>query len=99
MNVQAAIVGELGIFTAREVQEQLLCACAAAGEGDVIEIDLSAVSEIDSAGLQLMLAAKRQAAAAGRALRFAGHSPAVLEVIDLCDLAGQLGDPLLLARD
>ena len=63
------------------------------------EIDLSGVSEIDSAGLQLLLLAKREAERYANPLRLTGHSRAVLEVLDLCNLAGYFGDPVLIFRD
>lgn len=47
------------------------------------ELDLSAVSEIDSAGVQLLYLARREAAAAGRRLRICGCSSLVREILDL----------------
>lgn len=91
-----AITGEFTIFTALECKAQLLAAITATPDGGELDIDLSDVCEIDSAGLQLMLLAKREAAASGRQLRFVRHSDAVLDLIDLCGLAGQFGDPLLI---
>ena len=87
------IKGELNIFTAAELRLQLLEALASGSE---LEVDLAQVSEIDSAGLQLMLAAKREAAGRNLALHFAGHSPAVCDALELCKLSGQLGDPVLI---
>ena len=87
------IKGELNIFTAAELRLQLLEALA--GNPD-LEVDLSQVNEIDSAGLQLMLAAKREAAVRKQTLQFTGHSPAVFEALELCRLSGQLGDPVLI---
>lgn len=96
MSAALAIAGEFTIFTARELHERLLAALADVASD--IEVDLSGVTEIDSAGLQLMIAAKREAAAQGKALHFTGHSPAVVELLDFCDLAGYFGDPLLLPQ-
>ena len=87
------IVGDLNIFNAAEQRSRLL---EALGAGKEVEVDLSQVSEIDSAGIQLMIAAKREAAARKLALRFTGHSPAVFDILELCDLAGHLGDPVLI---
>ena len=70
-----------------------LCVCNVASE---VEVDLSAVGEIDSAGVQLMGAAKREAALRQKALRFSGHSPTVIDVLELCKLCSHLGDPLLI---
>ena len=87
------IKGELSIFSAASWRQQLLDALEQEGE---IDVDLSGVSEIDSAGVQLMIAAKREAAARSRTLRFTGHSRAVFETLELCDIGGHLGDPLLI---
>jgi anti-anti-sigma regulatory factor len=59
-----------------------------------IEIDLSEVTDIDTAGLQLMLAAKRMP---GKTLRFVGHGAPVLRIIELANVGHTLGDPLVLA--
>ena len=88
---RVAIEGELSIFTAAALRQRLLDAIGAAGE---VDVDLSGVSEIDSAGLQLMVAAAREAAARGAGLRFTGHSAAVVDILELCDLTSQLGDPV-----
>lgn len=85
---QVAIVGEFNIFTAVAVRDQLLGALEAA---DDVEVDLAQVTEIDSAGLQLMLAAQREAAQRNKTLRFAAHSPAVLDILDLTDLSARFG--------
>jgi len=91
--IRIEIRGELSIFTAAALRQQLLDALD--GETDV-EVDLSAVSEMDSAGMQLMVAAKREAGTRNKSLRFTGHSPAVFDILELCDLSGHLGDPLLI---
>ena len=87
------IVGDLNIFNAAEQRQRLLDAI---GAGNQVEVDLSLVSEIDSAGIQLMIAAKREAAARNKPLRFIGHSEAVVDILELCDLGGHLGDPVLI---
>lgn len=87
------IKGEMSIFTALTVRQQLLDALEQPGD---VEVDLSAVSEVDSAGIQLLIAAKREAVLRERTLRFSGHSRAVFDLLELYDVAGQLGDPLLI---
>ena len=94
-NAALAIRGEFTIFTAATLKQALLDTLAPGGPDD-IDIDLSDVSEIDSAGLQLMVMTKREAAAAGKNVRFVRHSDAVLDLIDLCDLSGFFGDPVLI---
>ena len=91
---QVDIVGDLNIFNVAELRQRLLDALAAAGE---VEVDLSQVVDIDSAGLQLMLSAKREAKLRYKTLRLVGHSPAVFELIELYDLSTALGDPLLIS--
>ena len=84
------IEGEMTIYTAAELYAQLAPFLTL---GSPLAIDLSQVTEIDSAGLQLLMLAKRETLRAGVALNLNGHSPAVLEVFELCDLAGTLGHP------
>jgi anti-anti-sigma factor len=86
------IEGELTIYRAAELKQTLLAAVAA---NEAVDVDLSQVSEFDSAGLQLLLLAKREAGATGRTLRLVDHSPAVVEVLELFDLAAHFGDPLV----
>jgi anti-sigma B factor antagonist len=85
--------GELTIYRAAELKAELLEALEAAP--DALEVDLSGVSEIDSAGVQLLMLAKRRAQAVQRTLRLVGHSAAVVEVFELLDLAAFFGDPLV----
>lgn len=89
------IEGELSIFTAASLRERLL---EALREGAEVEVDLSNVAEIDTAGVQLMLAARREAGVRHASLRFVGHSPAVAGVLDLFELSGDFGDSVPLRR-
>lgn len=65
------IEGEMTIYRALELKEQLLAALAPGGG---LELDLSGVTEVDSAGVQLLLAARKTAP-----LRIAERSHAVAE--------------------
>jgi len=76
--------GELSIYRAEEIRQALLAALAADGD---VGIDLTDVSEVDTAGVQLLLAARASAATAGKTLRVTAMSPAVEEVLALFDLA------------
>ena len=89
------IAGEFNIFTAAAMKKRLLDTLAK-GNAAEIEIDLSDVTEIDTAGLQLMIMTKREAAHRNIGVRFSGHSGPVLELIDLCDLTRFFGDPVLI---
>ena len=87
---------DLTIYTALDTKPVLLEALQASG---ALELDLSQVSEIDTSGVQLLLLLKREALAAGKALRIVAHSPAVRQTIDFCNLAAYFGDPVVIAAD
>jgi len=87
------IRGELTICTTAALRQQLLDAF---DTGSKLEVDLSAVSEMDSAGMQLMVAAKLAAAVRNQPLCFTEHSPVVFGTLELCNLSGHLGDPVLI---
>ncbi len=83
---------DLTIYHALEQKKILLDALAGAGD---LELDLMQVSEIDTAGLQLLILLKKEAQAAGKRVAIVAHSKAVRSAIDFCNLAAELGDPLL----
>lgn len=51
------------------------------------QLDLSGVAELDSAGIQLLFLARREAHSLGRELRITGCSPVVREILDLTGYA------------
>ena len=77
----------------RESTHQLLDALASADE---LELDLMQVGEIDTAGLQLLILLKKEAQRTGKRLSIVAHSQSVRAVIDFCNLAAELGDPLVI---
>jgi anti-sigma B factor antagonist len=89
-----SIEGDMTIYRAMELKAELLAPLEDCQE---MEIDLSCVGEIDTVGLQVLVVLKREADALGKALRFIGHSQAVLELMDLCDLGSFFGDPVLIS--
>ncbi|UVL86149.1 STAS domain-containing protein [Pseudomonas sp. B21-028] len=88
-----AIKGELSIYTAADWKRRL---DDLSGQGGDLELDLGAVQALDTAGLQLLMMAKKEMIARGQLLRLTHHSHAVLEVFGLCDIADFFGDPILL---
>lgn len=86
------IVGEMTIYNAMELKDKLLLSLA---QCETVEMNLVGVSEIDSAGLQLLLMLKTEAAVRNKTLSITSHSPAVLDVLDLCELEGFFGDNVL----
>ena len=82
------INGEMTIYTCGELKPRLLEALAA--HPDAPLLDLSHVVEMDTAGLQLLLTARRYATDAGRELRVANPSQVVADVLELCRLGALL---------
>jgi anti-anti-sigma factor len=87
------IEGEMTIYRAAELRQVLLDALAPPGD---LNIDLSGVTEIDSAGVQLLVAAKKSAQANSTELHLTGHSAEVLEVLEIFNLGGYFGDPIVI---
>ncbi len=90
----ALLAGEMTIYHAAAMKQGLLDCIARGGE---IEFNLSDVVEMDTAGFQLLLLAKREAAAAGKPLRLVAHSPATLEALDMFNMASYFGDPVVIS--
>jgi anti-sigma B factor antagonist len=85
--------GPLTIYGAQELKAHLL---AAVQDNQDLRLDLSNVTELDTAGLQMLYLAKREATRLNRTLRIVGHSAAVREVFDLANLTAYFGDPTLI---
>ena len=83
--VRLALEGELTIYGAAELQARLIAALADAPEG--LDIDLAAVTELDSSGVQLLMATHRAARASDRTVTLCAPSDAVRDLLDLFDLA------------
>lgn len=88
------IEGEMTIYRAAELKQTLLSALE---QREVLEVDLSAVTELDTAGVQLLLLAKKTAQAGRRELRLAAHSPAVVDVLEMLNLIPYFGDPIVIS--
>ena len=84
------IEGEMTIYRAFELKQALLAGL----EGSAaVEVNLAGVTELDTAGVQLLMLARETAQAGQRELRLAALSPAVAEVLELLGLATYFGDP------
>ncbi|KAE8755334.1 STAS domain-containing protein [Paraburkholderia madseniana] len=75
--------GELTIYRVLELKDTLLVALRGVG---ALTVDLSAVTAIDSAGVQLLVAAQRMAAEKGQVFRIVDCSSTVAEVFALFDI-------------
>ncbi len=82
-----ALAGEVTVYNAGDVCDRLI---AALDETDDVDVDLSQVTEIDSAGVQLIVAAKREAEARHKVMHFSGCSRGVLDVLTLLGLSAYL---------
>jgi anti-anti-sigma factor len=77
------ILGDMTIYTALDLKQQLQMVIA---DSAAIEIDLSQVNEMDTAGFQQLYLAKRESAGAGKPFRLTGQSPAAKELLDLYNM-------------
>ncbi|SEO53487.1 lipid asymmetry maintenance protein MlaB [Pseudomonas sp. NFACC39-1] len=77
------IDGELTIYTAADLAAQWLPRLGATPR---MALDLSQITEMDGAGLQLLLMVQREAPKAGTRLEITGQSKAVTETLALCNL-------------
>jgi anti-anti-sigma factor len=88
------LAGELTIYEVGEAKAQL------GPELDrhrSLQLNLSGLEELDTAGVQVLVWLKQEARRRGVALGFTAHSPAVIEVFDLLQVAGLFGDAILIA--
>ncbi|HLD68235.1 MAG TPA: STAS domain-containing protein [Pseudomonas sp.] len=92
----SSVQGEFNIYSAAQLKEDLLVLLA---NHPQLDIDLGAVQDFDSAGVQILLMLKREAQRQGKCLTFVGHGPSVREVLDLLNLVAELGDPLVIPLD
>ncbi len=72
-----------GDLTIRRVQEMKDVLLARLAQSQALEVDLAGVTEIDTAGVQLLLMARRAAQASQKELRLVAHSPAVASLFEL----------------
>jgi anti-anti-sigma factor len=77
---ELTLEGELTIFRAAELKPVLL------GNPRPLAIHLSGVTEIDTAGVQLLMQAKKMALQSQARLSLVACSPAVLDVLDIFNL-------------
>ena len=89
-----AMVGTMTIYEAAAHKRDLLNAFNTSNE---LEIDLSGVTEMDSAGLQLLVLLKREAVREGKQVRLVAHSAASLDVLEVYNLGAYFGDPLVIS--
>lgn len=88
-----AISGELTIYTAateKQILQTLL------DENPALEVNLAQVTDMDSAGLQILIALKTEAAKSEKPLHYVMHSKAVLDILEMTNLVAKFGDQIVL---
>lgn len=88
-----AIKEDMTIYTASTQKLMLL---EAVNDCSEIDLDLSQVGEMDTAGFQLLVLTKREAAKSDKTVRITAHSKAVRELLDLYNMGSFFGDPLVI---
>nr|WP_255722388.1 STAS domain-containing protein [Ectothiorhodospira lacustris] len=88
--------GEMTIYHAMEIKQKFM---EILHEFEALTVSLAKVTDMDTSGAQLLILIKKEALAMGRHLTLADHSPPVLALLELYDLAGQLGDPMFIPHD
>jgi len=80
--------GEMNIYYAAEIREAIQ---NTVDENEVIEVDLSLVTEIDTSGLQLLRAMYRSIQKHEKTLSYVKNESDVDQIIKLCSLGEALG--------
>lgn len=82
------VKGPMTIYECVEIKRELTESLA---QAQALHIDLSAVDEMDTAGLQLLLLARREATRQGKEARLIGVSAESQEVLDRYQAGPYLG--------
>lgn len=82
---EVAITGEMNIYAALDIKSALMKSIE---EAEGVCLDLSGVSEFDSAGVQLLLLGARESAQAGKKFAITAKSAEVDSVMRLLNLTG-----------
>lgn len=85
--------GAMTIYNAVDIKSQLMTAVQ---QSQMLELDLSGVTEMDTAGFQLLVLAKRESLQADHKLRIVAHSDPVREIIEFYGMTGFFGDPMVI---
>lgn len=86
--LQLQVSGDLTIYSAAESKSALFEALYA---GRNLELDLSGVEQMDSAGFQLLLLLKRESLQSPHSLSITGHSEAVGNIVLFYNMDNYLG--------
>ncbi len=93
--VEVNICGELNIYTATQLKDELLTLLRSS---PTLMVNLGQVSDIDTAGLQILIMLKKEATLLKHDVYFAEHSGPVIHVIELLNMVNFFGDPIVLTH-
>lgn len=91
---RVSIFGDITIYTAHDMKRQLLDHLHAA---EKLEVNVTQVGEIDTAGFQVLYLTKREALKIGKSMHLT-PSPALLKIMDTYNLAAYFGDLVTIPR-
>jgi len=92
-SVVVAMEGEMDIYHATQVKDTL---SQYLGEFDQMALDLSGVSDMDTAGFQILMTLKTNSIRKKKKFVLINHSPIVLKIFDLYGAVGFFGDKIKL---
>ncbi|WP_300682942.1 STAS domain-containing protein [Nocardioides sp.] len=87
--VRLVVTGDLDLATAPRLTE--VARAAVSSPGDIVTLDLSGVTFLDSTGLGALLDLRKKVVGAGGRVQVAAQSPAVARVLDLAGLTELFG--------
>lgn len=90
------IDGEMNIYNAVDLKESLV---GGLRKYEELEINLAAVTHIDTTGIQLLILMKREAGKLGRILRLTNHSSVMLQAFDTYHITAFFGDPVVIPSE
>jgi len=90
---ELVIDDEMTIYTAATLKQELLDKVSGCSH---ISVSLEKVSEMDTAGLQIMLMLFDEARRQHQQLHFVNHSAAVVDVLETMNLVAHFGDPVVM---
>lgn len=93
---QLAVQDEMTIYTVREQKQQLFDNLKSAKE---VQVDLGGVTEIDSAGVQLLMFLKQESISRNIKFSLIHHSQVVVGVLELLNLSKYFGDPIVISAN
>jgi anti-sigma B factor antagonist len=96
--VDYALVGEFTIYSVSELKNDFSATLQKHQSQLKINLDLSNVTRIDTAGIQLLVALNLEMSRTNLTLNILNHSQSVIEAIELYGLMGFFGDPIRLNK-